>query len=283
MNTLVSVSPNQLTMSSREMADLVEKRHDSVKRTVDTLVNRGVISQPQIVDGPKSANGVHEKQYLIGRRDTYVVVAQLCPEFTARIVDRWQELESTAQFQHLMPLNIPTVDEIQKATAVLTARDNAVAHLQNKILELGGHLPSVATTTHNVNPKRTIVAGAHNQDWRRALSAIRSIEISVKDVRSGATLIDTVGGVVDKWSLGNPLAVSGLSNYGIRVEGDEVWIGTSIHAVSQALLSEFGDATLSRKALHSIPRAYRMDKTVKFHGVASRVVAIEIGEFVSVF
>lgn len=93
MNTLVSVSPNQLTMSSREMADLVEKRHDSVKRTVDTLVNRGVISQPQIVDGPKSANGVHEKQYLIGRRDTYVVVAQLCPEFTARLVDRWQELE----------------------------------------------------------------------------------------------------------------------------------------------------------------------------------------------
>jgi phage antirepressor YoqD-like protein len=28
------------------------------------------------------------------KRDTYVVVAQLSPEFTARIVDRWQELEA---------------------------------------------------------------------------------------------------------------------------------------------------------------------------------------------
>ena len=33
------------------------------------------------------------KVYWLPKRDTYVVVAQLSPEFTARIVDRWQELE----------------------------------------------------------------------------------------------------------------------------------------------------------------------------------------------
>lgn len=88
------ISNNQQTMSSRDMADLTEKRHDSVKRTIETLIEKGVISQPQIVDGPKAANGVVEKLYLIGKRDSFVVVAQLCPEFTARIVDRWQELEA---------------------------------------------------------------------------------------------------------------------------------------------------------------------------------------------
>lgn len=87
------------TMSSREMADLTEKRHDSVKRSIETLIEKGVISQPQIVDGPKAANGVIEKHYLIEKRDSFVVVAQLSPEFTARIVDRWQELEAQQGFQ----------------------------------------------------------------------------------------------------------------------------------------------------------------------------------------
>lgn len=87
------------TMTSREMADLTDKRHDSVKRTIETLAENGTISQPQIVDGPKAANGVIEKHYLIGERDSYIIVAQLSPEFTARIVDRWQELEAKQKEQ----------------------------------------------------------------------------------------------------------------------------------------------------------------------------------------
>jgi hypothetical protein len=31
---------------------------------------------------------------MLEKRETYIVVAQLSPEFTARLVDRWQELES---------------------------------------------------------------------------------------------------------------------------------------------------------------------------------------------
>lgn len=81
-------------MSSREIADLVGKRHDNVKRTIEKLISNGVISNPQIEDGIKSANGVTEKEYLLEKRDSFVVTAQLSPEFTARLVDRWQELET---------------------------------------------------------------------------------------------------------------------------------------------------------------------------------------------
>jgi phage antirepressor YoqD-like protein len=84
----------QKTMTSREIADLVDSRHDSVKRAIERLAERGVISQPPTVDGPKSPNGVIEKHYLIGKRDSYIIVAQLSPQFTARLVDRWQELEA---------------------------------------------------------------------------------------------------------------------------------------------------------------------------------------------
>ncbi|HDI8700790.1 TPA: DNA-binding protein, partial [Escherichia coli] len=40
---------------------------------------------------------VQHEHYLFegeqGKRDSIIVVAQLCPEFTARLVDRWRELE----------------------------------------------------------------------------------------------------------------------------------------------------------------------------------------------
>lgn len=85
-----------VTMSSQEIADLVDSRHDDVKRSIDRLVARGVISQPPMADGPKAGNGVVVQEYLVCKRDSYVIVAQLCPEFTAALVDRWQELEEKA-------------------------------------------------------------------------------------------------------------------------------------------------------------------------------------------
>lgn len=91
MNQLVD--KNVLTMSSLEIAELVGSRHDKVKKSIERLVERGVIAKPPMGDGPKSANNVVVKEYRIGKRDSYVIVAQLSPEFTARLVDRWQELE----------------------------------------------------------------------------------------------------------------------------------------------------------------------------------------------
>lgn len=93
MNTdvILGNSPQAMRMSSREIAELVESRHDSVKRAIERLVDRGVIESPPLVEIPTATRPGSE--YLVGKRDSYVVVAQLCPEFTARLVDRWQELE----------------------------------------------------------------------------------------------------------------------------------------------------------------------------------------------
>ena len=84
-------------MTSREIAELVESRHDSVKRSMETLRDRGVITLPQQVETSfigSDGRGQSVSVYHVSKRDSYVVVAQLCPEFTARLVDRWQELES---------------------------------------------------------------------------------------------------------------------------------------------------------------------------------------------
>lgn len=86
----------QLTMTSREIAELVDSRHDSVKRTIERLINQCVIESPPMVEVKTSTNT--GTAFLFsgdqGKRDSIIVVAQLSPQFTARLVDRWQELEA---------------------------------------------------------------------------------------------------------------------------------------------------------------------------------------------
>lgn len=94
---LVSSQPNgqPLTMSSREIADLTNKRHDNVKRTIESLFQKELISFTQIEENPGRQGGRPLIVYHVNERDSYVVVAQLSPEFTSKLVDRWQELEAT--------------------------------------------------------------------------------------------------------------------------------------------------------------------------------------------
>lgn len=99
---MLQIQASEQKMSSREMAELTETRHDSVKRTIETLRDKGVIQSPQIVNF-KNINGVSGIEYLVCKRDSYIIVAQLSPEMTARLVDRWQELEAG---QHKIPTTL---------------------------------------------------------------------------------------------------------------------------------------------------------------------------------
>lgn len=93
MNDLTTTGNNvPITMSSREIARVVESRHDNVKRTMESLKARGLIGFTQTEEKTVGRPAV---VYWVNKRDSYVVVAQLSPEFTARLVDRWQELEQS--------------------------------------------------------------------------------------------------------------------------------------------------------------------------------------------
>ena len=94
MNKLIN--SKVLTMSSREIAVVVNSRHDSVKRTMERLCDKGVISITPLVE-PQEGGGKPLTIYLVNKRNSYIVVAQISPEFTAVLVDRWQELESSNQ------------------------------------------------------------------------------------------------------------------------------------------------------------------------------------------
>ncbi|WP_205962197.1 phage antirepressor KilAC domain-containing protein [Paracoccus siganidrum] len=92
----LSAGAGPLTMSSREIADLVQSRHDKVKQSIERLVARGVIVQSPMGD-EQDTDAMGRPRitsvYRLDKRSSFVVVAQLSPEFTARLVDRWQQLE----------------------------------------------------------------------------------------------------------------------------------------------------------------------------------------------
>jgi phage regulator Rha-like protein len=90
-----------VTMTSREIADLVGSRHDKVKQSIERLAARIDNTGKPVIDLPPLGEyldslGRPATEYLVNKRDSFVVVAQLCPEFTAALVDRWQALEEQA-------------------------------------------------------------------------------------------------------------------------------------------------------------------------------------------
>jgi len=125
-----------LSINSRDIAELVEARHDNVKRTIEMLAEKGVIVRPQIEDeqnidkmGRSRTTGVYQFTGEQGKRDSIVVVAQLSPEFTARLVDRWQELESKARLD-TAPSITTVLSPLQHAKDALAVMDEAVQVLQ---------------------------------------------------------------------------------------------------------------------------------------------------------
>ncbi len=139
MASNLSLTGGELTMSSREIAKLVDKRHDNVMRVIRDLVSDNILT-PQLEELDFSHKGNNYKHFLLGKRDSLVVVARLSPEFTAAIVDRWQELEA-----HQKP-QVPT----NFAEALQLAADQA------KQLELAA--PKIAFVDNLVDRKNLMTA-----------------------------------------------------------------------------------------------------------------------------
>ncbi len=98
MHQLIATG-SDMKMTSREIAELVESRHNDVKRSIERLIEKGIIRSTPMANF-KNSNNVEGSEYVFtgeqGKRDSIIVVAQLSPKFTARLVDRWQELEKQA-------------------------------------------------------------------------------------------------------------------------------------------------------------------------------------------
>lgn len=111
-NTAISVATDNsvIRMTSQEIADLVQSRHDDVKRSIERLVASGVIIQPPMADeqsldtlGRSRTTKVYVFEGDQGERDTTIIVAQLSPLFLGQVVDQWRFLK-----QQVLEMNKPS-------------------------------------------------------------------------------------------------------------------------------------------------------------------------------
>lgn len=143
LSPMMRKNSSVLTMSSREIADLVESRHDSVKRTIERLQDKGLIQLTPMVE-VKNHLGQVVTEYQLIKRDTYVVVAQLSPEFTARLVDRWQELENQQMPQ--IPQTLSEALRLAADQAEQIERQNLLLEQQRPKVEFVQRYVEVGTT-----------------------------------------------------------------------------------------------------------------------------------------
>lgn len=111
-NSLRNIQTNQLltitkeiasilTMSSREIAEITHKEHKNVLRVIRDLIEQNLVAQIEPLKFEYRNQWFD--YYELNKRDTFVVVARLSPEFTAAVVDRWQALENRQKPTALIP------------------------------------------------------------------------------------------------------------------------------------------------------------------------------------
>ena len=134
MNELLPINDKNtsaLTMSSREITKLVNSRHSDVCKSIETLISKGVIGgyQPKPYTHPQ--NGQIYYEYFLNGRDTYILVAQFSPEFTAAVIDRWQELENQQNPTALLPQNyLQALEQL-----VASEKEKQALALENKAMK----------------------------------------------------------------------------------------------------------------------------------------------------
>lgn len=129
-----------VTMSSREIATLVQSKHGDVKRSAERLKAAGLLTAP-LAQFDFEHNGNVYQEYRFNKRDSLVLVARLSPEFTAAVVDRWQELENKSAIPQTLPEALRLAADMAEQNAQLAHKvqqDAPKVAFVNHYVESGG-------------------------------------------------------------------------------------------------------------------------------------------------
>jgi len=166
-----------LTMSSRDIAELTGKEHKNVCRVIRDLIADRILDA-QLEPLKFEYRGQWFDYYELNKRDSLILVARLSPEFTAQIVDRWQELEQQSK-QKAVDLNNPHA--LRKALLEYTEQ---VIELEHKNIGLERSIQTITQTPTGVkfqqackilNTKQPVLAEwLRSHGWDRRLQNARA-------------------------------------------------------------------------------------------------------------
>lgn len=131
MNDLVRIDTMNLTMSSREIAELTGREHKHVMRDIRLmLVNLGKPATEYAQNWTDPQNKQEYPEYRLPKRESLILVSGYDVVLRAKIIDRWAELESTKAPDLMSVLS----DPIQLRAILLDHVEQNIA-LKNKVSE----------------------------------------------------------------------------------------------------------------------------------------------------
>lgn len=165
-------------MSSREIAELTGSRHDAVRKSARRLEADRILTSP-LAESVFHHKGNAYQEFHFNKRDSLVLVARLSPEFTAVIVDRWQELEAQAakplsQLEIIagMATGLVEIERKQNEHALTVARlEDEIQEVKkgqnnNILMECPANAEGITAAKHRVNSKYGIPGWAVDEILR---------------------------------------------------------------------------------------------------------------------
>lgn len=101
MNTLINttMNTNTITISSLEIAQITGKRHDHVMTDIQKMLSDLNLHAPEFSGTYQTERGNTYKCFNLPKRETLILMSGYDIVMRAKIIDRWEELETNAQQQ----------------------------------------------------------------------------------------------------------------------------------------------------------------------------------------
>ena len=155
----VSIIDNEKTMTTREIAELTGKDHRHILADTRTMLESLGIDCAGFAAQYKDASGKSNPMFVLPKRETLILVSGYSVAMRAKIIDRWQELETiTAPKQKAIPatqvftefFQVACLIGLDKNAAAIGANQAANQLTGTNVLQLLGH-------THLIAEKQNLI------------------------------------------------------------------------------------------------------------------------------
>lgn len=142
MSNLMNRPNGGLTMSSLDIAELCEKRHDHVMRDIRKMLVELDLPTPQFSGVYRADNGQQYECFNLPRRECDILVAGYSIRYRAAIVDRWRELERHAAEGPKLPATFAEALRLAAEQAEQLERQQALIEQQRPAVEFAKQIAS---------------------------------------------------------------------------------------------------------------------------------------------
>lgn len=163
-----TTQPTQLTMSSREIATLTNKRHDNVKQDISHMLTKLKRDILRFQDIYFDNNNRKQIEYRLDRLNTDILLSGYSIELREIIIKRWYELEETNRIK--VPQTLP------EALRLAAEKEEERLRLETVILEAKPKLETYdaimnLNKTYNLQDTAKIIGFSKQRDFFTALKS----------------------------------------------------------------------------------------------------------------